>query len=104
MLMSGGDSGQKHIEPMSLDTTYVYEYADVYTVDVVVYLSNPIGENITLTKTFELTWPITDMYLIVSLHTIVRSHCLFTLYIAEYSTGVRVTKVEVKYPRGGNQI
>lgn len=79
MLMSGGDSGQKHIEPMSLDTTYVYEYADVYTVDVVVYLSNPIGENITLTKTFELTWPITDMYLIVSLHTIVRSHCLFKI-------------------------
>lgn len=81
MLMSGGDSGQKHIEPMSLDTTYVYEYADVYTVDVVVYLSNPIGENITLTKTIELTWPITDMYLIVSFCTPSFGHIVYLRYI-----------------------
>ena len=64
--MHGGDSDALAITPMMIGETYYYEYDVADAVDVVAYLTNSVGENRTITLSIELSWPITDMHLLVS--------------------------------------
>ena len=77
--MHGGDSDALAITPMMIGETYYYEYDVADAVDVVAYLTNSIGENRTITQSIELSWPITDMHLLVS----------FAFYISIWNSVVR---------------
>lgn len=71
----GGDSNSLAITPMVIGETYYYEYDVANSVDVVAFLTNSVGDNVTLYQSIDLSWPITDMHLLVS-YSITLTHYL----------------------------
>ena len=67
MTLPGGDGNVMRIYPAIIGQYYIYKYDTLKSFDVVATLTNPRGQNVTLSYLNELLWPIVDMDITVSL-------------------------------------
>ena len=67
MTLHGGDGNVMRIYPAIIGQYYIYKYDTLKSFDVVATLTNPRGQNVTLSYLNELLWPIVDMDITVSL-------------------------------------